>query len=148
MHIRDLWQSAPTTRPAMRATIMGACIEPGPFSLKTNREGTSRNSTKQQTQTDRQSNTFGGGELISTLEGETFVEEEDTDQDTNGKTGKTNDCVQVAAADTQYHTQRTAQEYQSANHNKSAQEEAGDRSGAAFWRKFLADHCHDECAAD
>ena len=110
--------------------------------------GNQQEQHKQQTQTNRQSNTFGGGQLISTLEGETFVEEEDTDQDTNGKTGKTNDCVQVAAADTQYHAQRAAQEYQSANHNKSAQEKAGNRSGAAFWRKFLADHCHDECAAD
>ena len=45
MHMRDFWQSAPTTRPAIRAMMMGACIEPGPSSLAANREGTSRTST-------------------------------------------------------------------------------------------------------
>ena len=96
----------------------------------------------------RQHAALGDADLVGALEREAALEAGNADEDADKEADETDERVQVAAADTQYHTQRTAQEYQSANHNKSAQEEAGDRSGAAFWRKFLADHCHDECAAD
>ena len=103
---------------------------------------------EQQRQADRQGDCFGGGHLIGALQGEAFVKEEDTAQDAAGKSDQTDNGVEVAAADTQNHAQRAAEEGQRADHDESAQKEAGDRSRTALRRKLLADQRHSQRASD
>ena len=51
MHSRVRCASAPTTSPAMREIQMGACIEPGPFSLKRMNAGAAQSRPKRATWT-------------------------------------------------------------------------------------------------
>ena len=65
-----------------------------------------------------------------------------------GKTGKTDDCVEIAAGQTQDHTQRAAQKGQRADHDESAEHEPQGRRGTGLGFPFLRGDGHQEAAED
>ena len=68
------------------------------------------------------------------------------DEDADNEADQTNDGVQVAAADTDHHTQRAAQEHQGTDHNEHTQYKAQGRGGTAAAFEFLKAKSSDEGA--
>ena len=89
---------------------------------------------------------LGHMRLIGALEGEALLQARDTDEDTDDEADETDERVEVAAAETEHHTQRAAKERQRADDDERAEHEA-DRGGRArAGLEFLARNAHDERA--
>ena len=87
---------------------------------------------------------FQGAQVIGALHGKALLEEQGADEDADNEADQTNDGVQVAAADTDHHTQRAAQEHQGADHNEHTQYKAQGRGGTAAAFEFLKAKSSDE----
>jgi len=81
---------------------------------------------------------------VGPLEREAVFQELDADEDAQREARQAHHSVQVAAAHTQHHAQRAAQEGQRADHDKRAQNKAGGGGRAGLGPEFLSGHGHDE----
>ena len=91
-------------------------------------------------------NTFQLALLVSTAQGEALLQEDDADQDTGDEAQQTDNGVQIAAGDTQSHTQGAAQEDQSAHHDAEAQHKTGQGRRTAAGGEVLLDQSDDKGA--
>ena len=80
---------------------------------------------------------FHSAQVVGTLKGKAFFKEQCTDKNAQRKTYQTDKRVQVAAADTNHHPQRTAQEHQGAYHNEHSQHKTQGRGRTAAALKLL-----------
>ena len=94
---------------------------------------------------DRAVERLGG---VVALEREALADEDRAEEDTGSKTGKTDDCVEIAAGQTQDHAQRAAQKGQRADHDESAEHEPQGRRGTGLGFPFLRGDGHQEAAED
>ena len=97
---------------------------------------------------DREEQAFHGALFIGSAEAEVVLQEEDADQDAEDEAHQADDRVQVAAADTDDHTQWAAKEDQRADHDRCAERKADEGGAAGLRLEFLADECHDAGAGD
>ena len=118
----------------------------GAFGAENENGGNGNEEHKHNNAYSAEAHTFNGSLLEGSAEGEALIQEKYTCQNADGKTGKTNDCIKVAACNSETHTQGAAKEHQSANHNTEAQHKADNGSGAATGLELLLCQRNDECA--
>ena len=94
-------------------------------------------------ESDRESEPFQLALLIRTVQGEALFQRDRADYNTDNESEETDDRVQVAAADTDHHAERAAEEYQRADHDQCAEHETGERGRTALRLPFFRDECHD-----
>ena len=99
---------------------------------------------EQQHINDREGGAFGERLLIAAAEREALLEEHNAHENAHDEAHKTDKGVPVAAADTDDHTQRAAEEHQRADHNEHAEKEADHRGRAAAALEFLRRDRRDE----
>ena len=83
---------------------------------------------------------------VGALQGVAALQEEHAGQDAQSEAQQAQQGVEVAAGQTQDHTEGAAQEHQAADHHKEAQHKAGDGSAAALGGELLAAQGHDKAA--
>ena len=80
--------------------------------------------------------------LVCAVEREAEAKRERADDDADDEAEQTDHSVKIAAADADHHAERASEEHKTADHDKHADEESGDRRRTALRTPFFFDHCH------
>ena len=91
---------------------------------------------------------LGTGLGIGPAQRKALVEEDGTDADAACEAGEADQSVEVTAGKAQDHTEGTAEKDEGADHDKDAEEETGQRGGAALRPEFPAEQGHEKSAED
>ena len=89
---------------------------------------------------------LGHVRLIRTLEGEALLQARNADENADDETGKADERVEVAAAETEHHAQRAAEEGQRADDDERTEHKTHRGGRARAGLEFLARNAHNERA--